>query len=330
MAACLAAHAQEEVDTNWIVLPVTTLKTSEPKDLVELSKGNVNRTNGQNQISTTMSQPVKLEYKLADEFPLFVRYQGEARLQTLEDPMTNFNLGNQLDISHTTTIVAEFPQSFTAMLLIESRTILPQDAMLQWAHRAEVIAKKIKLFGKVDFTATAGVTELTSTGGTSITQQYLRAVAEQRIGTSPVRLRLSPSLTDETLTTAAQISRTMTSLDSAILFDANTQTVLSLGAVFASNSGYLGSDATGQRTLYSQIEHLATPTTLLRLRANYEEGTVRQALNASAIAFIFETSFSLSQTLKGGLQLQHHVREFLSSPYPFSETVLSFSLGGSF
>ncbi len=329
VATCFSSKAQELSHT-WIELPAATLKTSDPEELIDLSKGDVTVNNGQNEISTTISQPAKLEYSLSDEFPLFFRYQGEVRLQTIEDPLTNFNLGNRMEISHATALVAEFSKTFTATLLLENRNLMPQDAMLQWKNRAEIIAKKIQLFGKVDFTTTAGVSDISDTNGTVVSQRYVRVQMDKKIADTPIRLRLAPSLTEETYATPAQGGRMLTGLDSAILFDATAQTTLSVGALYASSQGLSLDESTSQRSFYTQIEHKPTTTSAIRLRAGYDEGTVRQVLNAAAMAFMLDTSFSFTHTLRGGLQLQHHVRELLSGPDALSETVLSFSLGGSF
>lgn len=328
-AACLTSHAQELSHT-WIELPVSTLKTSDPEGLVDLSKGDVTVTNGQNEISTTVSQPARLEYSLTDQFPLFFRYQGEVRLQTIEDPLTNFNLGNHMDISHTTALVAEFSKTFTATLLLENRNLLPQDAMLQWKNRAEVIAKKIQLFGKVDFTTTVGAAQTSDASGATVSQRYVRVQMDKKLPNTPIRLRLAPSLTEETYATAAQGGRLLTGLDTAILYDANEQTTFSVGALYASSEGFSLDESTSQRSVYTQVEHKPTTTSAIRLRAGYDEGTVRQVINATAMAFMLDTSFSLTHTLRGGMQLQHHVRELLSGSDSLPETVLSFSLGGSF
>lgn len=328
LLACAPLQA-EELAIRWVDLPANALTVSEPEGLVELSKGNVNINNGPNEIATTMTQPLKLEQSLSEEFPLRVRYLGEMRLQTLEDPFTYFNLGNRMDIAHTTAMVAEFSKNFTATLAWENHSFFPQDSQLQWSNTVEAQART-KLFGKVDFTSAAGVAEVSDTNGTSITQRYLRMKMEHRIADGPVRVRLSPSLTEETQVAAGLPTRMMTGLDSAILLDATAATTVSLGAYYASSQGLTLDDADAQSSLYSQIEHLATKTTKIRLRANYEEKSVRQVINTAAMVLMLDTSFSLTQTLRGGFQLQHQVREVLTSQESLSETILSFSLGGSF
>lgn len=319
----------EELAIRWVDLPTTALTVSEPEGLVELSKGNVQVNNGPNEIATTMTQPVKLEYGLSDEFPLRVRYLGEMRLQTLEDPFTYFNLGNRVDIAHTTALVADFSKTFTATLAWENHSFFPQDSQLQWSNRLEFMTKT-KAFGKVDFTSAVGVAEVNDTSGTSITQRYLRLKMEHRIADGPIRVRLAPSITEEASSTNAMTGRTLTGLDSAILVDATAQTTLSLGAYYASSQGLSLDDTNGQSSLYSQIEHLASKSATIRLRANYEENTVRHVISTAAMVFMLDTSYSFTQTLRGGLQLQHQVREVISSQESLSETILSLSLGGSF
>jgi len=325
LLACSPLWA-EELAIRWVDLPSAALTVSEPEGLIELSKGNVQVNNGPNEIATTMTQPIKLEHSLSDEFPLRVRYLGEMRLQTLEDPFTYFNLGNRMDIGHTTALVAEFSKTFTATLAWENHSFFPQDSQLQWSNRAEFMIKT-KAFGKVDFTSAVGMAEVNDLSGTSITQRYLRMKMEHRIADGPVRVRLAPSLTEEIDSTTG---RTLTGLDSAILFDATKQTTLSLGAYYASSQGLSLDDTNGQSSLYSQIEHLASKAATIRLRANYEENTVRQVINTAAMIFMLDTSYSFTQTLRGGLQLQHQMREVLSSQESLSETILSLSLGGSF
>jgi hypothetical protein len=328
LLACAPLQA-EELAIRWVDLPASALTVSEPEGLVELSQGNVHTDSRPNEIATTMTQPMKLEYSLSEEFPLHLRYLGEMRLQTLEDPFTYFNLGNRMDIAHTTAMVAEFSKNFTATLAWENHSFFPQDSQLQWSNRLEAQAKN-KLFGKVDFTSAVGIAEVSDTNGTSITQRYLRLKVEHRIADSPVRVRLAPSLTEETNIAAGLPARTLTGLDSAVLLDATETTVVSLGAYYASAQGLTIDDTDAQSSLYSQIEHLATKSTTIRLRANYEEKSVRHVINTAAMVFMLDTSFSFTQTLRGGLQLQHQMREVISSQESLSETILSLSLGGSF
>ena len=264
------------------------------------------------------------EYRLEALPVIVMQYTGETRMENVW--AGSYLMGN-LGFTNRVSFTASLTRAITAIFRLQSDSRVGDTSQMDYANRAEVALASRKLLG-FTASATGGLASITGATGAVVDQQYVRMELLQDLPALPVRVRVAPSLVAEH---RAETDRFLTGLDYALLINATQQTVFAAGAAqLSAVNAADGSTTSDFHSFYAQVEQRLSPDTTVSVRATYEEHIVNEVPNDAAMFLGVNSSFPLTETIRGGLQLRQRMAEILSGAKALPETLLSFSLGGGF
>jgi hypothetical protein len=228
-------------------------------------------------------------------------------------------------------LVAELSEKSSLELAMESRARFDQAMRSETAQRAELALQTGDVPGLMVSTK-VGREEINDAANVRRTRNDLALFAEQKVPWLPVRLNVAPSVAQETTPGVPGSDVLLTGVGAGLLVDVAERTTLSLRTTQNDASAPVGGVATSYRAYATQIEQRFLPAAVMRLQTSYEEQWSAAARTTAAIFLGAESTFTLTESITGGLQLRQRAMQFLDTAgaLPLPETVLSFSLGGSF
>lgn len=279
-------------------------------------------------IARHTGQDAGLTFRPIEGAPGLVRYTLGAQV---DDGFSNGRAAGwsqSVGLRQRPALVAEFTDKSSLELAMESRARFDQ-AMREETALATELVLQIADVPNLSFSTRLGRAEIRDTLNARKNQDYLTLFAEQKLPWAPVRVNVAPNVTAERAPDIAGSDALLTGWGAGLLVDAAANTTLSVRVARNDNPGPAGGVPTSFRSFATQIEQRFLPSATVRLQTSYEEQWT--AAHATKAVFIgADSTFSLTDSLTGALQLRQRALQFLNEAQAWPETVLSLSLGGAF
>lgn len=282
-------------------------------------------------ISRSTGQEAVLTFRPAAETGVLIRYTMGAQVDDGFSNGRTAGWSQAVGLRQRPALVAELTEKSSLEIAMESRARFDQAMRAETAQRTEITLQTGDVPGLI-FSTRVGREELRDAANPLKNQDYLAIFAEQKLPWLPVRVNVTPNVAREKMPGVAGSDALLTGGGAALLVDATAQTTLSLRTSRNDNSRAAGGVATSGRAYAAQIERRFLSAAAVRLQTSYEEQWTAAACATAAIFIGAESTFSLTESIAGGLQLRQRAVQFLDAAGAprLPETVLSFSLGGAF
>lgn len=280
-------------------------------------------------MSRSTGQEATLECRPLSEVGLLVRYGVRGRMD--QGLAFGRRPGEALafTISQRPTVVAQFTETTSLEAALESQARFDASLRAETLQRREAALRSTVAPG-LTVTASGGQLEARDAAGRVRDQNYVTLSAEQRLPGLPVRLTLAPTMAQESWRGADAESTALTGWNSALALDATPATTLSLSMTHGEYSPGPGAVKNAFEVYAAQLEQRLAAAAVLRLRASYEEQWVALDPAGAAIFLGVESTFPLTEAISGMIQLRQRAAQLMDAAAVLPDTVLSFSLGGSF
>jgi hypothetical protein len=276
------------------------------------------------------SQPLEFKYRPLPDTGVVVSYTAEARAEDGIGTGATPGWSQFVGYKQRPALVAEVTQTTSVEAALENQTRFDRDSNVEALRKTELVGRTTAVPG-LTFSATAGQSEHNDFQNVIRDQTYVRLWAEQQIPGVPVKLTLAPYVAQESVRSLDDSERGIAGWDTAVALRIADPTTFSIGAS-QSQSRYASTGSESDwSTFYTQVEQTIVPGAAVKLRAGYERLDRDGLLMSDAVLLGAESSFSLTETITGGIQLRHRAIQFMrEAGLALPETIFSLSLGGSF
>lgn len=279
-------------------------------------------------ISRHSGQEAGLTYRPSADSPVLIRYTLGAQADDGYSNGRTSGWSRSVGLQQRPALAAEFTEKSSLELAMESRARFDQAMQEETAVNTELVLQTADVPG-LNLLTRLGRADIRDATNHRKNQNYLSLSAEQKLPWVPVRVSVAPSVTAEKTPGVAGSEVLMTGVGTGLFLDAAANTTLSLRSVRNENPGPAGGVATRFRSFATQIEQRFLPTAAVRFQTSYEEQQIAN-LTTAAVFIGADSTFSLTDSITGALQLRQRAMQFLDAAGALPETVISFSLGGAF
>lgn len=280
-------------------------------------------------VSRRAGQDATLQYQPAPEIGLIVRYTMRGQVEE------GFSYGNSsawarfFTMGQRPALVVQFTETTSLEAALESQARFDATMQAETSQRREAVLRSVAVSG-LTFSASVGQMEIRNAAGQVRDQTFVTISAEQKLPGMPVRLTLAPSFAQESWRGFDSAPTPLAGGNAALALDATERTTLSLLVSRLEGTPAPEAAKNAFAAWAVQIEQRLSPSAVVRLRAGYEEQSNATAVTSGAVFLGAESTFSLTDSLNGGVQLRQRAVQLINAAAAIPDTVLSFSLGGAF
>lgn len=298
--------------------------------ILTMPAGSVRKSLAGTWITRSSGQPVEFSFRPFSDTGLEIAYEAEGKV---EDGFGNGETpgwSQYVGFKQRPAIVAHATEKTSFELAVEDQTRFDRTSNVETLRKTELVGKNTSVPG-LTFSATAGQSENNDFTSTIRDQSYGRIWGEQQLPAMPVKVSMAPYVAREETRNVSDSERLITGWDSALTLKVVDPTALSLGTNQSHGTNSTTAYETSWSSYYTQVEQALAEGTSVKLRAGYERFAENDTLMNDAVILGAESSFSLTDTITGGVQLRHRAVEFMhEAGTALPETVFSLSIGGSF